>query len=68
MKTIAIAAIVLGLAATATTPSFAAPRHHTDQASQYESLVQRDASPAVFEQGQHQGRTINAWGHTFTVE
>ena len=67
MKTIAIAALVL--AAIAASPSFAASRTHADtNAYRYESLVQRDAAPALFQQDKHQGRTINAWGHSFTVE
>lgn len=65
MKTIAIAALVL--ATTAAGPSYAASRTHVD-ARQYQSLVQRGAAPAVFEQSQQQGRTFNAWGHTFTVD
>lgn len=66
MNIIATAVLVLGLAATAATPSFAAARHHAPAARQYESLVQRDAGPVAFEQVQ-QPRTINVWGSRFTV-
>ena len=59
------AAVVLGLAATAATPSFAAPRHHADQARQYESLVQRDARVAGAQQVQQQ-HTFSVWGSNFS--
>ena len=63
------AVLVAGFAASAATPSLAAHRHHAGEAArQYEGLAQRDAAPAVFQQVQRQPRTINAWGHTFTVD
>ena len=66
VRTLATTAVlVLGVAATAATPSFAASRHHvSDSARQYESLVQRDAGPV---QQVQQPRTFSVWGSNFTT-
>ncbi len=61
------AALVVGLAATASTPTLAAGRvhHHNGVSRQYESLVEpREVVAAPV----HQGRTINVWGSYFTVD
>lgn len=60
------AALVVGVAITAATPSFAAGRHHvSNNARQYESLVQRDAAQVRQVQ---QPRTFSVWGSNFTMD